>query len=122
MEQLSSDQLKDFVDYTVKSCSVPIGELSYINQPPNHTLQFHKEGKAIGTFNFNGDKMDFTGDVTESAKVFIDFVARTFHGRLLEERKKQIEIDAGICESIDSLASSNPPVLCAKAIRSQEVK
>ena len=34
-----------------------------------------------------------------------------------ETEKRTIERCASVCENIDSLASSNPPMLCAAAIR-----
>ena len=34
-------------------------------------------------------------------------------------RQAEREECANVCESIDSLASSNPPMLCAKAIRAR---
>ena len=36
-------------------------------------------------------------------------------GKIIE--KRTIERCAAVCENIDSLASSNPPMLCAAAIR-----
>jgi hypothetical protein len=68
------------------------GKLSILDLKPNYNITFHRNegginGTEVGKFDFNGPKMVFTGDAEESAKVFIDWVARTFHGRLEEERK-----------------------------------
>ena len=46
--------------------------------------------------------------------------ATTPESALSEVRKAEREKCAKVCESVDSLASSNPPVLCAKLIRAME--
>ncbi len=49
-------------------------------------IQFHdtKTNDVIGKFFEVEGKMEFEGDVTESAKVFVDFVCETFNQRISE--------------------------------------
>jgi hypothetical protein len=78
-------------EYDTTKLIVPTGQLQIANIKPNYNLTFHNNyeggtGKQVGKFDFNGPEMIFEGDAAESAKVFVDFVARSFHGRLKEER------------------------------------
>jgi len=73
----------------------PTGQLALRDLKPNYNISFHNNseggtGKEVGKLDFNGPALVFTGDAEESAKVFIDWVARTFHGRLEEERKAAV--------------------------------
>jgi hypothetical protein len=79
----------DEINYSFK----PTGQfqLAVLDLKPNYNISFHNNGQEIGKLDFNGPKMVFTGDAEESAKVFIDWVARSFHGRLEEERKAERE-------------------------------
>jgi len=52
--------------------------------------------ETIGTLDFNGPEMVFTGNADESAKVFIDFVAERFSDRLKQERKAEREACAAL--------------------------
>ena len=65
------------------------GQLSTFNFKPTHNIAFHNNGKEIGKLDFNGPALVFTGDAEESAKVFIDWIARAFAARLEEERKAE---------------------------------
>ena len=65
----------------------PTGQLSVSNFKPNYNIAFHNNGQEIGKLDFNGPALVFTGDAEESAKVFIDWIARSFYGRLEKERK-----------------------------------
>jgi hypothetical protein len=56
---------------------------------PNYNITFHGEGGEIGRLDFNGPEMVFTGNAEESAKVFFDWIAKSFAGRLAEEREKR---------------------------------
>jgi hypothetical protein len=60
-----------------------------IEHKPNYTISFYKNEKQIGALDFNGPTMTFEGDAEESAKVFFDFVAKSFAGRLEQERKRE---------------------------------
>jgi hypothetical protein len=84
----------DEINYSFK----PTGQLSVFNIKPDYNISFHNNGKEIGKLDFNGPALVFTGDAEESAKVFIDWIAQTFHGRLEEERKAEREMCAQLCE------------------------
>lgn len=76
--------------------TVPEGQhLSIGNIKPNYNITFHRAGKdgwgngeAIGGLDFNGPALKFEGDAEESAKVFIDWIATAFKGRLEEEYRR----------------------------------
>ena len=65
----------------------PTGQLAVLDLKPNYNISFHNNGQEIGKLDFNGPELVFTGDAEESAKVFIDWIARSFAARLEEERK-----------------------------------
>jgi len=71
--------------------------LSIGNIKPNYNITFYRNsdgpglGQAVGTLDFNGPELKFTGDAEESAKVFIDWIATAFKGRLEEEYKRGYE-------------------------------
>ena len=57
-----------------------------LNLKPNYTISFHKDDHStLGTLDFNGPDLVFTGNAEESAKVFIDWIAQMFHGRIAKE-------------------------------------
>ena len=94
--------------------------------PPNRTIRFHKDGNSepVGTFDFNGPQMIFTGDADESAKVFIRFVSERWDERLKQERAEEREACARVC---DSFAETSQHTLnlswnCAAAIRARGEK
>ena len=62
-----------------------------LDTKPNYNMTFHRDGKQIGQLDFNGPEMTFTGDADESAKVFFDFIARSFKARLEQERADERE-------------------------------
>ena len=84
----------DEINYSFK----PTGQLSVSNFKPNYNISFHNNGQEVGKLDFNGPKLVFTGDAEESAKVFIDWIARSFHGRLEEERKAEREACAKVAD------------------------
>jgi hypothetical protein len=86
----------DEINYSFK----PTGQLSVSNfkPKPNYNITFHNNVKEIGKLDFNGPALVFTGDAEESAKVFIDWIARSFHGRLEEERKAEREACAKVAD------------------------
>ena len=63
------------------------GQLAVLDLKPNYNISFHNNGQEIGKLDFNGPALVFTGEAEESAKVFIEWIARSFHGRLEGERK-----------------------------------
>ena len=91
--------------------------------PPNRTIRFHKDGNSepVGTFDFNGPQMIFTGDADESAKVFIRFVSERWDERLKQERAEEREACARVCDEMNKffdVASANASA-CAAAIRAR---
>lgn len=108
----------DEIKYSIK----PTGQLSTFNFKPNYNISFHNNseggtGKEVGKLDFNGSALVFTGDAEESAKVFIDWVARTFHGRLEEERKAEREACAMVC--MIEIGGMGDGYDCAAAIRAR---
>ena len=85
-------------EYDTTQFYMPTGQLQIANFKPNYSLTFHRDGKERGKFDFNGPEMLFEGDAAESAKVFVDWVARSFHGRLEEERAAEREACAQMCD------------------------
>jgi len=70
--------------YTFKQSSEPM--IAAFNMKPNYNITLHNGDKQVGELNFNGPEMTFTGDADESAKVFFDFIAKSFKARLEQER------------------------------------
>ena len=73
------------------------------NFKPDYNISFHRvvDGRntdVVGKLDFNGPELVFEGDAAESAKVFVDWVARAFHGRLEEERAAEREACAQMCD------------------------
>ena len=56
--------------------------------PRNYNITFHQDNKEVGRLDFNGPEMTFEGDMAESARLFLQFVAQSFKGRLEEEYKR----------------------------------
>jgi hypothetical protein len=106
----------DEINYSFK----PTGQISVFNFKPDYNIAFHNNGKEIGKLDFNGPKMVFTGDAEGSAKVFIDWIARSFAARLEEERKAEREACAKVCESEwSNVAERLYGQECAEAIRAR---
>ncbi len=59
---------------------------------PSYTITFYKDGQGqIGKLDFSGPAMVFEGDAEESARVFFDYIATRFKGRLEAERQAAIQ-------------------------------
>jgi len=58
---------------------------------PSYTIQFHQDNKIVGELDFNGPEMTFEGDMAESCRIFMQFVAQSFKGRLDEEYQRGFE-------------------------------
>lgn len=57
-------------------------DINLFNPRPNYTITFYNKcNNIIGALDFNGAQMEFTGDASESAKIFFDFVAESFSAR-----------------------------------------
>jgi hypothetical protein len=91
----------DKQDINWTQATVPEKILSIGNIKPNYNIIFHNNGKEVGKLDFNGPALVFTGDAEESAKVFIDWLAQSFAGRLEEERKAEREACAKVCEETE---------------------
>lgn len=72
--------------FTINNAEVPT-----LNLKPDYTIAFLRDGKQIGILDFNGPTMTFEGDAENSAKVFFDWIAQLFAGRLEDERKSERE-------------------------------
>jgi hypothetical protein len=88
----------DKQDINWTECTVPDKILSVGTIKPNYNISFHNNGKEVGKLDFNGPALVFTGEAEESAKVFIDWLARSFAGRLEEERKAEREACAKLAD------------------------
>lgn len=77
------------------------GDIKTVELKPNYQFTFYRDGVLVGTFDLNGPKMIFTGDVEASAQIFIDLIADKFEARLKQER--------------DSVATTLTCVYCGKA-------
>ena len=61
---------------------------SIFSNPIPQNIRFTRmDGTVIGTLDFSGPKMVFTGEAEDSAMVFFDHIARLFSARLLAERE-----------------------------------
>jgi predicted dithiol-disulfide oxidoreductase (DUF899 family) len=98
---------------------IPMGKLKIANFKQDYNISFHNEGKTIGKLDFNGNQMKFTGDADESAKVFFEWLAKLFVGRLKEEREKEREACAKLCEDLHDCEPEPRPDDCATAIRAR---
>jgi hypothetical protein len=88
------------MDEEIKYSFKPTGQLSVLDLKPNYNISFHNNGQEIGKLDFNGPALVFTGDAEESAKVFIDWVARNFAARLEDERKAEREACWRLCDAL----------------------
>ena len=87
------------IDWTETKSPSPV--LAVSDTKPSHNITFHNGEKQVGALDFNGPEMVFTGDADESAKVFFDFIAKSFKGRLEQERADEREV---IAQSLDKQA------------------
>jgi hypothetical protein len=95
------------------------GNISVADFKPNYNISFQNHaGEKVGTLDFNTDKLVFTGDAEESAKVFIDFIAKYFANRLEEERRAEREACAKVCAEMH-LGGDNDCGSAADAIRAR---
>jgi len=101
------ERVQDILEYDTTQFYMPTGQLQVANFKPNYNLTFHRDGKEVGKFDFNGPEMIFEGDVAESAKVFIDCVANAFHGRLEQERKSELDACCDLLEGMHAATDGN---------------
>ena len=76
------------------------GSISITQSKPDYNVTFTNGEKTIGRIDMNGDVMTFEGDADASAKKFMDFLAGYFAQRLKEEREKEREACAKVCEDL----------------------
>jgi len=100
----------DKQDINWTQAAVPDKILSVGNTRPNYNISFHNNGQEIGKLDFNGSALVFTGDAEESAKVFFDWIAQSFAGRLEEERKAERE---ALLDLVDAYAKNNTDLKAA---------
>jgi hypothetical protein len=86
---------------------------------PSYMLSFNKEGKQVGTFDFNEGKMHFEGELSESGKVFVDWVLGAFKQRLDDAVLTEREACAKVCEQTNDGTPYNLAEACAEAIRAR---
>jgi hypothetical protein len=106
------DDLPKMAGWHETKISVPEGQLQIAKFKTNYNLTFHNNheggtGKQVGKFDFNGPELIFEGDVAESAKVFVDWVANAFHGRLEEERKSELDACCDLLEGMHAATDGN---------------
>jgi hypothetical protein len=89
------ESMKEITEITDYPMSITEYELS-----TDYNVEFHIDGRRIGRLDFNGGVMVFEGDAEESAKVFFDALAEKFADRLKEEREKEREACARMCEAM----------------------
>ena len=73
-----------------------IGIKSTFNLKPNYNIIFHRGNTQIGVLDFNGPEMTFSGDMDESAILFIEVIANSFKARLEQERAEEREACAEV--------------------------
>jgi len=103
--------------YTFKQPSKPVFAL--MNEMPSHNITFHNGRKQVGVLDFNGPEMTFSGDMDESAKIFFEWIATSFKGRLEQERKAEREEIAQMCDEVDKESQSQWPKRLATMIRAR---
>lgn len=116
--------MDDFEAYTSNKYQATI-QATQIS-PQNYRIIFHKDNEEIGSLDFNGPIMKFEGALDTSAKIFFELVAKSFSGRLSEERKAEREECAKVCEEEhhnwrwdDEPDSDSGPRTCAASIRNR---
>jgi len=77
-----------------------IGIKSTFNFKPNYNIIFHRGNTQIGVLDFNGPEMTFSGDMDESAILFIEVIANSFKARLEQERAEEREACAKWLEDV----------------------
>jgi hypothetical protein len=89
------EELPKMAGWHETNLAVPEGQLQVASIKPNYNITFHRvtangfaTGDRVGSLDFNGPELKFEGDAEESAKVFIDWIAHTFKGRLEEEYRR----------------------------------
>lgn len=108
------NELPKMAEWHESNLAVPNGQLiSFGPLKPNYNLIFYNNrdtsgtGKQVGRMDFNGSEMIFEGDAAESAKVFIDWIASAFKGRLEEERAKELKACCDLLKGMHAATDGN---------------
>ena len=96
-----------------------IEKLTTLNFKPNYNITFHRGINQVGVLDFNGPEMTFSGDMDESAKLFLELVATSFKTRLEQERAEEREACAKLCEQQLSTHGWAQACIAASAIRAR---
>lgn len=73
------------VDYSKFTWNTTNSNLAVVTIQPNYIMHFSKGGKTVGTLDWNGSEMVFSGDLAPSTQVFFDYLAQCFQQRLQQE-------------------------------------
>jgi hypothetical protein len=112
------ESMKEITEITDYPMNITEYELS-----TDYNVEFHIDGRRIGRLDFNSGVMVFEGDAEESAKVFFDALAEKFADRLKEEREKEREACARMCEAMGlGHGVAFAKFDCAEAIRTRGEK
>jgi hypothetical protein len=108
------EELPKMAGWHESKLAVPAGQyLSIGDIKPNYNITFNNNrdtgglGKQVGKLDFNGPQLVFEGDAEESAKVFIDWIATSFKGRLDEERGKELKACCDLLEGMHAATDGN---------------
>ncbi len=104
---LAVDHAYDANTYTINNtASQTLNAVQIGSQKQNHNIVFHgPNGKEVGRFDFNGEQMKFDGQADVSAGVFIEWARKSFHARVLEDKRAILKevMDALLHESTGEL-------------------
>lgn len=72
-------------DYSKFYWNTTNSNLAIANIKPDYNMCFTRDGKQIGKLDFNGPELVFSGSISTSARVFLDYLATCFRTRLEQE-------------------------------------
>ena len=88
------------------------GKLSISNITPNYNITFHNAKEQVGVLDFNGPEMVFSGNMHESAKLFFDWIAKSFKQRLEQDGVTELEQENRLLRArndrLEALVGSQP--------------
>ena len=108
-ERLRCERCKQEVGpWTTEHLTVPAGTgYALANTTPSYTFVLHNADGKIGTLDFNGPEMVFTGDADKSAQVFFDHVGKYFDQRLKAERQKELDACCDLLEGMHACSTGS---------------
>jgi len=102
------DELPKMAEWHETKLAVPESQrLSIGNLKPNYNITFNNRDGEVARFDLNGPELKFTGNVDEGAKIFIDWIATAFKGRLDEERGKELKDCCDLLEGMHAATVGN---------------